>query len=125
MISNSRIINFIPSTNFDVSRLFYEDKLGLILEKEDDFALEYKINTSVLRIIKVADFTPAIFTILGWDVSDINSIVKELMIVGIKFELYDGIKQNKMRICSFPGGSQVAWFKDPDGNTLSITQVER
>jgi catechol 2,3-dioxygenase-like lactoylglutathione lyase family enzyme len=124
MLSNSKIINFIPATDLDISRSFYKKKLGLTLFKEDEFALEFTVDHSSLRITKIAEFAPPNYTVFGWEVADINLMINELMAVGIKFELFDGLTQNELRVCIFPGGSQVAWFKDPDGNTLSITQQD-
>lgn len=121
-LSQWKLIGFLPSKDLGVSRAFYQDKLGLRLNKADDFALEFEISGTRLRISKVAEFDPADYTVLGWEVDNIESTVNSLMSKGIQFERYDGMPQNELAICVFPGGSKVAWFKDPDRNTLSITQ---
>ncbi len=122
MLSKSNIVGFIPSTDLAKSKLFFEEKLGLYLKVFDEYALEFDVNQKKLRITKVPEFTPANYTILGWEVDDIEATVKELMAKGIQFERYENMPQNDLSICTFPSGSKVVWFKDPDGNTLSITQ---
>ena len=121
-LAHSKIIGFIPSTNLDVSASFYTNKLGLELVGSDDYALEYLVNNAILRIIKVVDLINANYTVLGWEVKDIMSAVEELRDNGVDFVFYEGMSQNENGICSFPNGGKVAWFKDPDDNTLSITQ---
>jgi catechol 2,3-dioxygenase-like lactoylglutathione lyase family enzyme len=123
-LSHSKIVGFIPSTNLETSKTFYQSKLGLTLVTADDFALGFEVDQTKLRITKVPEITPADYTVFGWEVSDIKSSVKELTAKGLQFEHYDGLPQNEQHICTFPGGSKVAWLKDPDGNTLSITQFE-
>jgi len=122
MLTKSNIVGFIPSTNLDKSKSFFEDKLGLDLKNIDEFALEFDVNQIKLRITTVAEFTPANYTVLGWEVDDIEATVKELVAKGIHFERHENMPQDDLSICTFPGGSKVAWFKDPEGNTLSITQ---
>jgi len=122
MLAESKIMGFIPSTDLDVSNSFFEGKLGLALMKRDEFALEFVVGQATLRVTKVAEIVSASYTVLGWEVADIESVVKELMKHGVLFEKYDGFSQDIVGINTFPGGSKVAWFKDPDGNTLSITQ---
>jgi len=121
-LAHSKIISFIPSANLDVSASFYTNKLGLELVGSDDYALEYLVNNATLRITKVADLNNANYTVLGWEVKNIISAVEELRDNGVEFVFYEGMSQNENGICSFPNGGRVAWFKDPDDNTLSITQ---
>ncbi len=121
-LAHSKIIGFIPSTNLDVSASFYTNKLGLELVGSDDYALEYLVNNAILRITKVVDLINANYTVLGWEVKDIMSAVEELRDNGVDFVFYEGMSQNENGICSFPNGGKVAWFKDPDDNTLSIRQ---
>lgn len=122
MSSDWKLLGFIPSTDIQKSKVFYLETLGLSLLREDDFALELRSGESQIRINKV-DHTPQnAYTVLGWSVSDIDSTTYQLSKQGVKFERYEGLNQNEMGICRFPNGSRVAWFKDPDSNTLSITQ---
>ena len=121
-LSTSNIIAFVPSTNLHKSKLFYEDKLGLTLKSFDDIALEFKIDKVVLRVTKVSEFNPADYTIFGWEIDDIDATIKELLLQKIEFKKFDNFKQTDLGVCTFPDGGKVAWFNDPDGNTLSITE---
>lgn len=123
-LSHAKVVGFVPSTNLDASKAFYQSKLGLTLVTADDFALGFEVTQTRLRITKVPELTPAGYTVFGWEVGDIESTAKELVAKGIQFVHYEGFPQDELQICAFPGGSKVAWFKDPDGNTLSITQFE-
>lgn len=76
----------------------------------------------MLRISKVASFVPMPFTVLGWQVEDIPAAVRDLRRQGVHFQVYEGLDQDEHGICTFPGGTRVAWFRDVDGNTLSLTQ---
>ena len=126
MLGNADLIAFVPTRDFKPSRRFYEDTLGLEFVSEDSFALVFRANGVMLRIVNVsatADFRPAPFTILGWNVASAESAVLELGKKGIAFERFPGMQQNTLGIWRSPGGAQVAWFKDPDGNVLSITEI--
>jgi predicted enzyme related to lactoylglutathione lyase len=121
-LSDSRVICFIPSTNLEIAAIFYTEKLNLELTKTDAYALEYDLNQATLRITRVSEKSKASYTVLGWQVEDINFTVDALKKNGIEFIFYDGMPQDDNGICTFPGGGKVAWFKDPDDNILSITQ---
>jgi len=123
-LSQSKIVSFIPSTNLELAASFYTNKLNLKLISSDDYALEYFVNNATLRINKVVDLVKVNYTVLGWEVKNIKSTVDELRKNGIKFIFYEGMSQNENGICSFPDGGKVAWFKDPDDNTLSISQKQ-
>jgi hypothetical protein len=96
--------------------------LGLSLIDDSPFALVFDAQGTMLRIQKVQDFSPAEYTVLGLEVSDLGAAVKQLSAAGVRFERYDGLKQDKSGIWTSPDGAAVAWFKDPDGNTLSLTR---
>ncbi len=118
-------IAFIPTRNPTAAQAFYEGVLGLRLESEDGFALVFSVgNTAalMLRVVHTPDFTPAGYTIFGWQVEDIVASVKELVASGIEPLRYGFFEQDDLGIWSAPGGAKVAWFKDPDGNTLSMSQ---
>jgi catechol 2,3-dioxygenase-like lactoylglutathione lyase family enzyme len=126
MLGNADLIAFVPTRDPKRARRFYEKTLGLEFVSEDPFALVFNAHGVVLRIANVSgvkDFKPAPFTILGWRVSNAESAVRELREKGIKFERFPGMDQNTSGIWRSPGGAQVAWFKDPDGNILSITEI--
>jgi len=103
---------------------FYGDTLGLILEYEDNLAAVFNAGGVHLRVSAVADFTPHEHTILGFQVPDVAATVTALREKGVTFNIYQGFNQNELGICSVPGGTvRVAWFKDPDGNLLSVTNA--
>lgn len=122
MLGSTNIIAFVPIKDSERSRAFYEGILGLRFIKDDGFALVLDANGIMIRAVKMKDFTPAQFTVLGWQVSDIESVVRELGEKGIHFEIFGFFKQDELGIWTTPTGDKVAWFKDPDGNTLSVSQ---
>lgn len=121
MLSQHKLKAFVSTTQPDKARKFYIDKLGLKLLSEDHYGLECESNGAHLRITIVERLTPQPFTVLGWDTVDIVSTVKRLSEKGIKFERYSFIEQDEMGIWTAPGGTKVAWFKDPDSNLLSLS----
>jgi len=119
-------IAFIPTRNPAAAREFYERLLGLPLESEDVYALVFRAGSTpglMLRVVHTPNFTPAGYTIFGWQVRDVVDCVKQLTAAGITPARYAYFEQDELGIWSSPGGSKVAWFKDPDGNTLSVTQL--
>lgn len=122
MLATSNIIAFVPTTDPERSRTFYEGTLGLRFVKDDGFALVFDANGIMVRIAKGRDFKPAQYTILGWEANDIATALPELVQKGVQFEQFGLPGQDTMGIWTAPNGDKVAWFKDPDGNTLSISQ---
>jgi len=122
MLTHSPLIAFIPTKDTARARRFYEKILGLRFVSDDPFAIVMDANGTMLRIARVDDFTPVPFTILGWQVGDIHRMVAEMTGRGVKFTRYPYFEQSADGVWSAPGGAQVAWFTDPDGNTLSISQ---
>ncbi len=120
-ISSAEVITFLATTKPEDSRRFYENILGLQFVADEPSALVFDANATMLRISKVKEFNPAPFTVLGWSVSDILFEVAALE-KKVTFERYDGVPQDERGICTYSDGTKVAWFKDPDGNTLSLTQ---
>ena len=103
---------------------FYRDMLGLTIAHEDSLAVVFSIGGVTLRVSTVAGFTPHEHTLLGFTVPDVAATVKALREKGVNFNLYPGFRQDDLGILTLPGGSiQVAWFKDPDGNVLSVTNA--
>lgn len=121
MLSSQRIKAFVSTTQPDKAREFYTKKLGLKLLSVDGFGIEFDANGAHLRISFVEKLTPQPFTVLGWDTTDIVSAIKSLNEKGITFEKYPFLKQDASGIWTAPGGTRVAWFKDPDGNLLSLS----
>lgn len=123
MDSSSKIMAFVGTRDPERARAFYRDTLGLHLVSEDSFALAFDVNGTMLRVSIVPDLTPAKYTVLGWQVPDIVAVVQELQKAGVAFERYP-FPQDDLGIWTAPGGARVAWFKDPDGNVLSVSQHE-
>ena len=123
MLKTATLIAFAASTDGAKARQFYECVLGLRVISDDAFALALDANGTMLRIQKVGDLSPPPFTTLGWEVSDISATVDALRKSNVAFETYPGMDQDERGIWRAPSGARVAWFKDPDGNTLSLTQM--
>jgi len=121
MLGSIDIVAFVPTKDTEKARAFYEGVLGLRFVKDDGFALVLDANGIIVRVAK-AQFTPAPFTILGWQVADIEKMVKGLQGKGVKFERFGFFEQDELGIWTAPTGDKVAWFKDPDGNILSVSQ---
>jgi len=113
---------FLPTVNPGKSKEFYQNIMGLTLVSEDDYGLEFDSNGTPLRVTVVESFTPHPFTVLGWGVDSLESSILQLTKKGVLFEKYDFLKQDLLGVWTSPGGTKVAWFKDPDGNLLSLTQ---
>lgn len=122
MLADKELKAFVPTVKPNEAKSFYKDILGLKLLSEDNYALEFDANGTLLRVTIVHDLTPHPFTILGWNVDNILSVIKQLNDKNIFCERYDFLKQDNLGIWTSPNGSKVAWFKDPDGNVLSLTQ---
>jgi catechol 2,3-dioxygenase-like lactoylglutathione lyase family enzyme len=119
------VVAFVPSRNPAKARVFYETTLGLRFVGEDPFALVLDANGVMIRVANVSSvkgFKPAAFTILGWLVDDIAGTVKSLKKKNVKFERFSGMDQDELGVWRSPSGARIAWFKDPDGNVLSVTQ---
>lgn len=122
MLAKNKIVGFVPIKNAKRARTFYEKALGLKFVSDDGFALVFKAGENMLRLVKVPDFEPFPFTILGWQVADIEKTAATLRKNKVKFQKYPFMEQDANSIWTAPGGARIAWFKDPDGNVLSISQ---
>lgn len=122
MLGKNKIVAFVPTKDSTAARKFYEGILGLRFVSEDQFALVLDASGISVRIAKAGDFTPAPFTILGWEVSKIEGVMSELGEKGVRGMRYDFLEQDSLGIWTAPGGARVAWFQDPDGNLLSVSQ---
>jgi catechol 2,3-dioxygenase-like lactoylglutathione lyase family enzyme len=116
-------IAFIPTQNPPAARAFYEKTLGLSFVKEDGFAMVFEIGPSkqMLRIVTAKGFEPLPFTLFGWEVSDIRPTIAQLTANGVEFLRFSFFQQDEAGVWTAPDGSLVAWFKDLDGNTLSLS----
>lgn len=122
MLGSQKLIAFVAARDLARARDFYGECLGLRLVREDQFALVFDAGGTMLRVARVEEPASAPYTVLGWQVNDIMQTAKSLLKAKVGLERYPGMQQDELGIWKSPGGARVAWFKDPDGNTLSITQ---
>ncbi|MDP9051826.1 MAG: VOC family protein [Acidobacteriota bacterium] len=123
MLSNSPLVAFIPTRDAARARAFYESTLGLRFVSDDNFALVFDSNGTTIRIARAPEFTPFSFTLLGWEVPDIDAAVASLTAKGVEFARYSFLDQSPNGVWTAPGNvAKVAWFPDPDGNLLSLSQ---
>ena len=120
MLASAKLTGFIPTKDYDKARTFYVDKLGFDFVSLDQYALLLSLGGHKFRISKVPNFTPLQGTILGWEVADIELVVRWLAERGVPTEKYPFVQDKELGIWTTPNGDQVAWFKDPDGNILSV-----
>ena len=121
MLASSQMNGFVPITNPDTARRFYVDLLGFTFLRENDYVVALQAGASTVIMQKLPEHTPAKYTILGWEVEDIGKTVASLSERGVVFERFGWMEQDELGIWKSPEG-RVAWFKDPDGNTLSVSQ---
>lgn len=122
MLDRAKLTAFLATATPARSKTFYEGTLGLRLVADDDFALVFDCNGTQLRIQKVERVQPASFTALGWQVASIRGAVTGLAKRGILFERYAFLQQDDLGVWEAPSRTKVAWFKDPDGNLLSLAE---
>src|SRR5690348_10154842 len=122
MIDQGKMIGFVVTQDYDAARAFYEGKLGFHFESLDQFALVMRVGGHQVRIVKMDNFKPARNTVLGWEVANIEAAVDWLNSRSVNMEKYPFVQDQERGIWSAPGGGKVAWFKDPDGNVLSVSQ---
>jgi len=122
-LGKCNIIGFVTIVDVARAKEFYRDTLGLrLLSEEPPFALVFEANGIMLRLGMAKELPPAHGTVLGWQVPEIAATVKNLGQAGVRFERFEGMDQNELGIWNSPSGAKVAWFKDPDGNILSVTE---
>ena len=123
-LASSSLVAFVGVCDPDRAKRFYRDTLGLHLVSEElPFALVFDVQGTMLRVTVVPEVKPARFTVLGWKVPDIQGAVSSLYKAGVEFQRYAGLQQDGLGIWTSPSGARVAWFHDPDGNILSVTQL--
>jgi len=119
MLAANKLIGFLTTRDYERSRKFYEEVLGFKFVSKDQFALVMETEGNMIRIVEIKEASPAPYTVLGWEVQKIEEIAAWLKERGVVFEKYPWMQQE---LWTAPGGDKVAWFKDPDGNVLSISQ---
>lgn len=122
MLKRAKVISFIATRKPAEAKAFYRDVLRLPLRSEDKFAMVFGMGEGTLRVTPVEALVPAPFTVLGWEVGNIREESKVLGEFGVAFEKFPGLEQDRTGIWTSPGGAKVVWFKDPDGNILSLTE---
>jgi catechol 2,3-dioxygenase-like lactoylglutathione lyase family enzyme len=125
MLKSQPIIAFIATKDPLRAKEFYANALGLHIVGEDGHATSFDAGGTMLRLTTVRTLAPAGYTVLGWIVQNIGWSIRDLMSRGVVFRRYDGFIQDELGIWTSPSGAKIAWFEDPDGNTLSLTEFER
>jgi predicted enzyme related to lactoylglutathione lyase len=121
MLSDAPLVAFIPVSDLASARNFYGETLEIPVTDENPYAVVSDAGGTMVRLTQVEGLQPQAFTIAGWKVADIGAVIDVLVGRGITFLRYDGMAQDARGVWTTPGGDQVAWFSDPDGNTLSLT----
>jgi catechol 2,3-dioxygenase-like lactoylglutathione lyase family enzyme len=122
MLNSHDIIAFVATVRPDDAKAFYGEILGLRLVEDSPFALVFDGAGTMLRVQKVQELVPARHTALGWSVADIRAEVAALVARGVVFDRYPGLDQDEQGVWTSPAGGRIAWFRDPDGNVLSLTE---
>jgi catechol 2,3-dioxygenase-like lactoylglutathione lyase family enzyme len=122
VLGDAPFVGFVPVRDGDRARAFYEGTLGLAVIEATPFAVVIDANGTMLRLTPVPELRPQPFTVAGWAVADMVASVRALTDAGVAFTRYEGMTQDELGIWTTPGGDKVAWFDDPDGNTLSLTE---
>jgi len=123
VLTGARLVAFVPTTDLTRSHAFYGEALGLRHLETTPFANVYDAGGTTLRITLVDRVAPAPYTVLGWTIPDIAAAMDDLATRGVAFERYEGLDQDAAGVWTAPGGARIAWFRDPDGNVLSLTQM--
>jgi catechol 2,3-dioxygenase-like lactoylglutathione lyase family enzyme len=123
LLNSYKLIAFVGTKDAKSAKEFYADRLGLRMLSNDGFALVFDAHGTMLRVTLVPKVMAAGYTVLGWEVPDISAAARELIRVGVKLERFPSMEQDELGVWTAPGGvARIAWFKDPDGNVLSISQ---
>jgi catechol 2,3-dioxygenase-like lactoylglutathione lyase family enzyme len=120
-LDGAQVVAFVATSDLGRARAFYQDRLGLELLETTPGADVFDAGGTVLRVTLVEHVAAAPYTVLGWNVVDIDHAVDLAREAGVTFRRFDGMDQDDRGIWAAPGGARVAWFEDPDGNLLSLT----
>jgi len=119
-LGDAQLVGFVGVSDLDVAQRFYGETLGLALRDARPYALVHDASPPLLRITLVDRVVAAPYTVLGWAVADLEAEIDRLVAAGVEFNRYDGVPQDARGIWTAPSGARIAWFRDPDGNTLSL-----
>ncbi|HEX5052873.1 MAG TPA: VOC family protein [Planctomycetota bacterium] len=122
-LAGATMVGFLVTTDTNRCRAFYVDKLGFRVVSEDDLALTLDAVGNPIRIQKFKKHTPQQFTVLGWNVANLDAVLDELERAGVRGKQYGFPFQDGRGVASFPGGARVLWLEDPDGNIVSVAQM--
>ena len=122
MLTNSKLQSIIWTSRIGEAETFYRDVLGLTLRKKSDGALVFDVGGSDLRVAPIPSTAPGEHTVMGFAVSDVDATIASLSARGVVFERFAGFPHAKNGTVISPDGAKVAWFRDPDGNILSVVQ---
>lgn len=122
MLANARLQSLVLTSRIGDAEAFYRDTLGLSLRTKSDEALVFDVGGGVLRVAPVPSTTPSEHTVIGFAVADVDGTIAWLAARGIAMERFDGWAHEKNGAVVSPDGARVAWFRDPDGNLLSVAQ---
>jgi catechol 2,3-dioxygenase-like lactoylglutathione lyase family enzyme len=122
MLAGARHVCFVPAADLDRAQVFYERVLGLEFLYDARFARVFRVGETTLRVTHVDQLEPQPFTVFGWEVGDVVETLAELRERGVLPERFDGIGQDEHGVWAAPSGDLVAWFRDSEGNALSLTQ---
>ena len=125
VLADAELVAFLPTTDLDRTRVFFTEVVGLSVTESTSFACVFDSHGTAVRATLVEEIRPSSYTVLGWIVSDLPAAVRGLAARGVTFERFPAMDQDELDIWTTPGGDRVAWFKDPEGNVLSLTQVAR
>jgi catechol 2,3-dioxygenase-like lactoylglutathione lyase family enzyme len=121
-VGGAELVGFVATTDLGRAEAFYRDVLGLRHVETGPYACVFDANGTMLRVTLVPERADAPYTVLGWRVGDIAATMADLAARGVEFHRYDGMGQDERGVWTTPDGARIAWFADPDGNTLSLTQ---
>lgn len=124
MLKSAQPVILLPTVKKAEAQEFYQNVLQIDFKYDDGFALVFETGGKMFRLTPVREFTPHQFSVLGWEVEDISATITGLTDRGVVFERYDfpWMEQDEQCVWTAPDGTKVAWFKDPDGNLLSVSQ---
>jgi catechol 2,3-dioxygenase-like lactoylglutathione lyase family enzyme len=123
MLETSEAVGFLPSQDLELSARFFTGVLGLQVVSRSPFATVFRVGDATLRVTKVDELRPQPFTVFGWLVPDLRTVIRELHDRDTEVLRYDGMGQDDDGVWTTPGGDLVAWFHDPDANVLSLTKL--